>query len=402
MEAYVALADLYTKQKRSQEAMKALDDAADAVPNSTLIKLTLAAGHAANSDWSSAIVVLDEAVIVEPDNPEIHFRMAQMYRKMEAYKDAQTAIDEVLRIDATFPGVSVEQGYLMELSGNVDQAILAYEAALKAAPEDLNAKIRVAAASIYKKNYTRAKDLLTEVLEANADSAEANFYMGEVFRLENSPANAIPYLDAAVKNDAKNPLYWVRYGAAFSMLHDIVKARQALERAKELDADLPEVYLRRGELLLRSGSARDAIIQLNKSLQLNPDIEGAHLLIGRAWEELANLHAAEKAYQQATQNFPTDAEAHYRLGVVSLQTKGNKAAIPPLLNAIRLIEAQRLNKSVPIPPWFSNAYYEIGKAQKSTGAKTDAIASFKTYLEIAPERAVDRKEVQALLTELSL
>lgn len=395
IEAYVAKATVFMETEKTDEAMKTLDAAAASVPKSALIKLTLADGHAKNEDYSSAIVNLDEALEIEPQNPVIHFKMAQMYRKMEELEDAQNALDEVSSIDSNYPGLSVEQGFLMELSGKIDDALETYEAALKINPDDINVKTRVAAASIYQKKYDRAKELLVEVLNENPDSADGNFYMGEIFRIEKSGADAIPYFKTAVEIDANNPLYRVRYGSALAMIHDVGKASKQYDKALELDPKMAETYLKIGELKLRSGAVKSAIEQFEKSLSLNPQIEGAHILIGEAFEELADLKSASGQYLKATQAFPENPTGFFKLGVTYLQTKGNRGAIAPLKTAIRLGQEQEFQ-----PFWLPEAYYHLGSAQKATGDKRGAIASLKKYLIIAPEDAIDRSEVKASLDDL--
>jgi len=395
IESYVGLAAIYMETDRDLEAMKTLDAASAAVPDSSLIKLTLADGHAANEDYASAIVVLNEALELEPENPIIHFKMAQMYRRMQSIEDAQAALDEVTRLDPRYPGLSVEQGFLMELSGQIEDALKAYEKVLAENPDDLTAKTRAAAASLYQKKYDRAKELLVDVLNQNPDSADGNFYMGEIFRQERSGADAIPYLKNACDLDPHNPLYHVRYGAALALVHDVPRAMMEYQKAIELDPKIAEIYLRIGELRLQSGAARDAITQLEKALALDPKIENAHLLIGQSYEELADLKAAADYYRQATISFPDNPDAFYRTGLSAMRTSGHKAAIPSLKTAVRLAQAQVIK-----PVWLPEALYHLGAALKSTGDKRSAIDVFRTYLTVAPEDAIDRKEVQASLDDM--
>ena len=70
-----------------------------------------------------------------------------MYRKMGANEDASAALDEVAARSKNYPGLALEQGLLMEISGNFKEALASYEKALARNPNDVGAKIRVAAAS---------------------------------------------------------------------------------------------------------------------------------------------------------------------------------------------------------------------------------------------------------------
>ncbi|MBN2802426.1 MAG: tetratricopeptide repeat protein, partial [Deltaproteobacteria bacterium] len=395
VESYVELAGIYMKQEKQKEAMDILDAASEAVPDSCVIKLTLAEGHAANGDYSSAIVVLNEAQELEPDNPVVFFKMAQMYRKMESLEDAQNALDEVVRLDPEYPGLSVEQGYLLELSGKIGDALSTYEKALEKNPDDLTAKTRVAAASLYQKKFDRSKELLVDVLNENPDSPDGNFYMGEIFRQEYNGTDAIPYLKTACDLDEHNPIYHVRLGAAYDLVHDSKKAMVEYNKALELDPKMAETFIRIGKSLLTGGAARDSIVQFEKGLVIEENLENANLYIGEAYEELSDLQSAAKYYKKEVDLFNENAEAFYKLGMAYLQLKGNNGAIAPLKRAVTL--GAELD---PKPIWLSDAYYLLGTALKSVKDKQGAIKYFKEYLKVAPEGALDRSEVEAYLDEL--
>ncbi len=395
IEPYVGLSELLMKTGRDAEAMKTLDEASSVIPDSALVKLTLAEGYAGRGDFPTAIVSLSEALTLEPDNIRAHFRMAQMYRKMGANEDASAALDEVAARSKNYPGLALEQGLLMEISGNVGEALASYEKALARNPDDVGAKIRLAAASHLNGDIERAKKLIGEALGADPKSAEANFYMGDFLRSQDSPAEAAPYLKTAMELQEHNPIYHLRYGMALMELRDMPSAYKEINRAMELDPDMPETYLRIGEAKLRSGSAMDSIKMLDKALKLDPKLAEAYGLIGEAFEELADLRSAMSYYQRAIKEIPDDARLHFKLALARLRIGGNNTAIKHFAMAVKLTDNVE-NK----PPWLPEALYRLGLAQQATGRRADAIASFKKYLEIAPSEAIDRTEVEAQLEQL--
>jgi predicted Zn finger-like uncharacterized protein len=395
IEPYVGLSELLMKTGRDTEAMRTLDEASRVVPDSALVKLTLAEGYAGRGDFPTAIVSLNEALNLEPDNVRAHFRMAQMYRKMGANEDARAALDEVAARSKNYPGLALELGLLMEISGNVAKALASYEKALAANPDDVGAKIRVAAASHLSGNTDRARKMIEEALAADPKSAEANFYMGEILRSQDNAAEASLFLKTAMELEEQNPLYHLRYGMALIELRDMPSAFKELDRAMTLDPEMPEIYLRIGEAKLRSGSARDSIRILDKALNLDPKLAEAYGLIGEALEELADLNSAMSYYQRAISEIPDDARMHFKLALAQLRIGSNRTATKHLLTAIKLNENVENQ-----PPWLPEALYRLGIAQLSTGQRAAAITSFKKYLEIAPAGAIDRVEVVAQLEQL--
>jgi tetratricopeptide (TPR) repeat protein len=158
---------------------------------------------------------------------------------------------------------------------------------------------------------------------------------------------------------------------------------------------MAETYIRIGKSLLNGGAAKDSIAQFEKGLQIESELENANLYIGEAYEELSDLPAAAKYYKKEVELYAENAEAFYKLGMADLQLKGNNGAIAPLKKAVTLG-----TEMDPKPLWLSDAYYLLGTALKSVRDKKGAIKYFKEYLNVAPEGALDRKEVEAYLDEL--
>jgi predicted Zn finger-like uncharacterized protein len=396
VEAYVALSDLYTKTGRDTEAMAILDKAGEKAPGSALIKLTLADAYATRGDYATAIVALNDALDVEPDDARTHFRMAQMYRRLGSSSDAEAALGEVISRSPSYPGLALEQGLLLESTGRLAEALAAYERALAATPDDPAAKLRVGAASIMLRDYAKAEPLLAEAVAAMPKSADANYHMGELLRQTERAADSIPYFRAAIELDEKNAMNHLRLGMALMAMHDSSRAALSVDRARALDPELAEAPLRAGEIKLRAGSARDAIALFEEALAKDPKLSEAYGLIGTACEELADFGAALRYYKRAVQELPDDAELNFKLGITLLQTVGHQTALAPLSKAVALAD----KPGDATPAWLPEAYYRLGVLQQVSKQPQAALASFRRYLEIAPEKAIDRPEVESRLEQL--
>ncbi|MDD5306567.1 MAG: tetratricopeptide repeat protein [Deltaproteobacteria bacterium] len=395
LDPYVALSEVYFKTGRDMEAMRTLDEAAKTVPSAALVNMTLADAYASRGDFATAIVELGRALDKEPDNVRAHFRMAQMYRSMGSFGDAANSLKEVEKRNPRYNGLATEQGLLMELSGKVEEALAVYEKTLAANPTDLNLKIRVGGAAHFLGKDARAESVLNEALAQDPKSAEANFYMGEVLRSTARPAEAIAYLQTAAALDDSNAHYHLRLGTVFADVRDTAKAMHEYERAKELDPKMAEVYMRIGELRLRDGAVKDAIALFDQSLALDPRLAEAYGLVGEAFEQLSDLRTAVAYYRKAVQQLPDNGGLFFKLGMAELTTSGPNAASASLLRAASLAE-----KADPRPSWYLESLYRLGTAQALSGQRASAISTFKHYLDVAPESAIDRGEVQAELDRL--
>ena len=397
LEAYVSLSTLYLGLKRNDEAMSTLDKASETVPGSPLIKKTLAAGHAARGDWASAVIELDNALKIDSNDAESHFEMAVMYRKMGSYDDAKRALSEVEKRDPQYPGLALEQGLLMEETGDTASALSAYKKALSLKPEETGLKLRVGAASYLVGDYQTAEQLLKQVLAQQPASPEGNFYYGETLRVLNRAPEAVGFLTKACNLDRGNALYHLRLGMALDAVRDTDRAVTELETAVKLEPKNAEAYVAMGKIRLRLGSVRDAVEYLERGLSINPALSDGYLAAAQAYEQLSDNSSARKYYRKAAEVEPDNPEVHYRFGLAELQVNGKGASLAGFTKAVALAE-----KMDPKPQWFFEALYRRGVAERARGMRSQAIASFKRYLAEAPEKAIDRAEVVANLEDMGL
>ncbi len=395
LEAYVSLSSIYMASKRNDEAMRILDQASVKVPGSPLIKKTLATGHAARGDWASAIVELDNALKIDPEDIEAHFQMATMYRKLNSLDDAKRAIAEVERRNPSYPGLAMEQGLLMEQTGDVASALSSYKKALSMSPDNLSLKLRVGVASFLAGDRENAEKLLAEVIEKQPLLPEANFYYGETFRVSKRAAEAVGYLQKACDLARDNSLYQLRYGTALEEVRDTERAVSAFQTAIKLDPKNAEAYVGIGRIKLKRGSVRDATEYLEKGLSIDDSLGHAYLALAQAYEQLSNMPAALKNYRKAAEKDSNNAEAHYRLGLAELQVNGKAASLDGFSKSTILAD-----KMEPKPGWFFEALYRRGVAERARGLGSQAIASFKRFIEEAPENHIDRSEVLGNLRDM--
>ncbi len=395
LEAYVGLSTYYLSEGRNDDAMKILDKASETVPGSPLIKKTLAAGHAARGDWASAIVELDNALKLDPDDVDAHFQMAVMYRKMDSLDDAKRALEEVEKRNSAYPGLALEQGLLMERRGDTASALSAYKKALSLSPTDVGLMLRVGVASFLAGDLEGAQTQLKNVLEKEPASPEANFYYGETLRRSKRTAESLAYLQKATELVKDNPLYHLRYGMALEATRDVERAVAELQKALALDPKTAEAYVVIGKIKLRLGAVRDAAQSLEKGLSMNPDIKDGYLAAAEAYEQLSQMSQARKYYLKAAEEQPDNPEVHYRLGLAELQTNGKAASLDGFTKAVALTA-----KSDPKPDWYYEALYRRGVGERAKGMRAQAIATFQQYLKEAPEKAIDRSEVVANLDEM--
>jgi len=128
---------------------------------------------------------------------------------------------------------------------------------------------------------------------------------------------------------------WFDYGVSIES-DDPNGARQAYERALQIDVEMTDAYVNLGRLVHEAGDPLGASRFYSEALRRAPDDAMTHYNVAVASEDLEDLEAARRHYAKAISINPNFADAHYNLGRL-LEAAGERdAAVKHLLAYRRL------------------------------------------------------------------
>ncbi len=126
----------------------------------------------------------------------------------------------------------------------------------------------------------------------------------------------------------------VGYRAALQR-NDLIRARQAVQRFASLGRDGPSKHTELGVRYARMGENRAAQREFLRSAELHPTF--------LAWLSLARMHdhggsweGALRAYENALELKPDDADTIYRIGLMCMRTAQPERAVAELERAAEL------------------------------------------------------------------
>ena len=140
--------------------------------------------------------------------------------------------------------------------------------------------------------------------------------------------SAIDFYDSALKKDPSFALAYTGLADAslnmYSQNKDSFWTQKALayaQQAQELNDELPEVHFSLGTVYSATGKAGEAILELDRALQLAPNSDEAYRRLGHAYLASGQKDKAIQAFQKAVelnpyywQNYNGLGEAYYRIG----------------------------------------------------------------------------------------
>ena len=168
------------------------------------------------------------------------------------------------------------------------------------------------------------------------------------------------------------------------------------EDAEKLAASLTEKFPKHpfswqvlGAVLKQIGKINEALIPMQRSVQLSPQDAQAHNNLGITLKDLGRLEEAEKNLRQAIKLKPDLAEAYNNLSII-LQDLG------------RLEEAEKnIRQAIKIKPNYAEAYNNLGNILNDLGRLEEAEKSYEQAIKLKPDYAEAYNNLGIILQERS-
>lgn len=278
------------------------------------------------------------------------------------------------------------------------------------------------------KTFDVAIDYLLKAQKANTRNVEANYFLGEAYRLKGVRDSAEMYLQravdindefmpaatslgalfvrtgqwlkagkiftAATKVDKKNAGIPLAYANAYLEVDSLDKAIVYFSKAKNINENLSEVYIGLAEAYGRQNIAVLAITNYQKAAELDPKSAVIRYKLGKAFYKNRQYNDCAREFQEAVNLDPTNdvyvlevAQIFYKakmyresarfFGKYVMLKKDNRVAYEEYAKALYagkfykdavpvIEEAMRLNpKSYELKPAYAYSLYEIGESQKA-------------------------------------
>ena len=225
--------------KRYDEAMAGLDKARELAPQSVAPLMHQARIHGLKSDFKKALEVLNLANALQPADAAVLLLRASMYEELDQREKALADVDRVLELRPGLPLAMRFRVSLLAGSGEFDLAARQLEELQKAEPEDPAIELQLALFYSAEKQYGKAIQKFSAVLQKQPDNAIALRGRGDALLSMGRQADAIADYQKALKIEpddtgALNNLAWVLATSPDEKLRDGKRAIELATKACEL------------------------------------------------------------------------------------------------------------------------------------------------------------------------
>jgi S1-C subfamily serine protease/cytochrome c-type biogenesis protein CcmH/NrfG len=173
-----------------------------------------------------------------------------------------------------------------------DDAIKAYEAAIKISPDEPESHVGLGMVYVKKGMWKEAAETLARAVKLKPEDASAQSALGEALIHLDRKDEALTALKEAVRLDDHDAEAWMALGEAYISQKAYPPAQDALQHSLQLNQNNPMAHAFLGMCAYQSGRYDEAISEANRSLQMQPGLPYAQCVLGMA---LAKTGHADQA-----------------------------------------------------------------------------------------------------------
>jgi tetratricopeptide (TPR) repeat protein len=351
--------------KRFDDALNELTVVLDADPDNMDALYMSAVCHRYNSNFDTALELLERLKTLAPENGRAHQEEGHAYRDMGKPDLALAAYARACRYNPALVASWKGQLNILSISGAQQKAaqVQAQLNALQQLPPPLLAVIDL----VSQGRLLKAEDICRQFLQKVPRNVEGMRLLADIGSRLGVLDDAEFLLESALKLEPDNVRAQIDY---IQVLRKRQKFAQALEQARRLLATNPENPKFRSLFAIESmqtGDYETALSMFDEILQQLPADPVTLTSKGHAFKTLGQYEDAVETYRAALDNAPHHGEAYYSLANLKVYSFGN--------DEVAEMEAQETNKNL---SHMDRVYlqFALGKAYED---KSEYETSFRHY-----------------------
>jgi protein O-mannosyl-transferase len=312
--------------------------------------------------------------------------MLVTYSQIKYWKNSETLFTRTLDVTENNYVMECNMGVLLAGQGNIQDAVLHYEAALKINPKDADTNYNYGNLLAAQGKMENAVKLYNASIKEKPKFAPAYNNLGIIFSREGRQEKAIEQFREATR---LNPDYAEAKDNLENAINQQAKAKELQSDKNNVDGNIAVNTLKgrmqMGMSLLKKGDLDAAIKQFSEVLKHDPNNLNAHISIGLALGYKQNFEEAISHFRKAIEINPKIVEAYNSLAVALTYTGKIEEAII------------QLEKAIKINPKFAKAHNTLGVILAKTGKVEDAIYHLQRAVQIDPDNHEAKKNLDIVL-----
>lgn len=410
------------------KAITELQSVVTAKPDNIIARFNLGRAHMAKGELEQARQQFSEVVKMRPDYVPARLALSQLQLTRGDFQAAQSSTSDILALDRQNGAALLMQATaLMGLKKNAEARQLLTEL-LKANPNSADVLLQLGALSLMEAKYKDAEDYFRKAYQAKPESAEALAGIVRTYSAQGKIAQAVPILQA------ERDKYPKRTDIRMVLANTAATAKMYDVALSEYQAMLPlvdsankkgqaRVYFLIGEVYRAKQDYANGIATLRKAMELVPNNPPVMDSLALMMQSNGQQEEARKMYEQSIKLDPENEITLNNLAYLLAETGGNldvaltyaqraKQKSPQLLEISDTLGWIYLKKNlsdnaveifqtlVSKSPDNSSFHYHLGMALYQKGDKAKALKELQAALQTKPDK-IEEQKIRDLIGKIS-
>ena len=376
IEARLLLADYYARTRKAADAVPILNEVEKEPRGSVPATLRLAALDFADGRRAEAHAQIEGILSRQKQNEQALAAKAELLLLEGKKQEALTVATTLVENSPKWARGHFVRGTVLESTGQIDDAINAFQDVLRTAPASTAAQVRLARLFMLRGRFAEALPLTQQLVKAQPRSAPVHLLYAQALVRTGDLTNAERELVSLAKFAPSSADVHAWLGLLYEARRDTARARRSFQTALDLQ---PDSDLALGGLVsvdLAENRAGAGLARVEAQLAKNPKDPGLLMISARTHLAMRDLPKAEAAYRRLLEVNPNDLDAYNRLGAIYVSQKR-------LDEARRAFEDMARYEKTPVV-----AETLIGTILVQQNRTTEARKHFERALQLDPRAAV--------------
>jgi tetratricopeptide (TPR) repeat protein len=385
--AYALQADYLSARYNFNEALAILNSAAKLFPNNHEILRTYGLVELRRNNFRDSIAFLQRAQKLFEADVDTVMYLSQAFAGSNDMQSAQRFAVRAIELDGTNPLAHVNYAKILALSRGVDTGLVYLRDLVKRYSYTLEYRLAMADLLAEKERFSEAQKIYEQVLAVDARNKSARLGLGRSLQAQAQLDPALKEFLGATVIDPSDPEGLVLAGRLYM---DMNKPREAIvqfDRALRVNPVFPRVNYFKGQAYFAAGEMQKALDSALEERRLNPNLADSYILAAEIFTTQREFQKCALEYHQAVKLRPQGAELYVRLARCHRQA-GNADVAESML----LIASNQESG-------YPEIYKEQGALFEIKGDRAAAVRAYQKYLGLSPN-ASDRLSIESKITSL--
>ncbi|MDQ7051637.1 MAG: tetratricopeptide repeat protein [candidate division KSB1 bacterium] len=333
---YVAIATAYQRLHKIESAIKVLNQALVIEPDNRDALETLAILHEFRRDYDAALRIYERLARLSPYDPELRGRLATLYAQKGETQKAIQEFQRLMELGQAGPEVWRPLGRLYIQAKRYDDAIRTLKNWVESDPYNQEPYVEIGLIYKVKKDTTALIEWYRQTLKDHPDFQYIREEMTNLLVDLGQIDDAIAMFEQRVAADSSDLVQISQLGNLYLQKGDTLKARKLFEWLVKRHPDDWRVYYNLGKLSYDGQKWQETAKFLQKAADKNPNVPQIWIMLGQAFWRMDSLEQANAMLDRVWQLNTSNPQVWLMLGQTYFQMQQLDRAERAAVRAHRL------------------------------------------------------------------